>query len=79
MSRNLGISHSKIYLMYTDQVHFIYKQFLTYIYTACLRPSSFPWKFVLICIVLIYLSVDTVHNKLLLPSLIGSICGSCEE
>jgi len=75
MSRNLGISHSKIYLMYTDQVHFIYKQFSTYIYTASLRPSSFPWKFVLIFIVLSYLSVDTVHNTLLYTVVYGTHSG----
>ncbi len=42
--------------MYTDHVQTVFS-----LYTASLRPSIFPMKFVLMCIVLSYLSVDTVH------------------
>jgi hypothetical protein len=46
--------------MHTDYVQTVFS-----LYKASLQTSIFPMKFVLMCIVLSYLSVDTVHNTLL--------------
>ncbi len=45
------------------------------LYTASLRPSISPWKFVLICVVLSYLSVNTVHHTLLHTVVYGTHSG----
>ena len=46
--------------------------------TASLRASIFHWKFVLIFVVLSYVSVDTVHHTLLYTIVHGtfSVCSS---
>jgi hypothetical protein len=53
--------------MYTDHVQTVF-----ILYTAPLWPSIFPRKFVFMCIVLSYLSVDTVHHTLLYTVVYGA-------
>ena len=45
--------------------------------TAHLWPSIFCWKFVFICIVLSYLTVDTAHHTHLYTFVYGSLSGWC--
>jgi hypothetical protein len=45
--------------------------------TAHLWPSIFCWKFVFICIVLSYLTVDTAHHTHLYTVVYGSLSGWC--
>ncbi len=47
------------------------------LYTASLRPSIFRRKFVLICIVLSNLSVNTVHHTLQYTLVYGTHSGWC--
>ncbi len=49
------------------------------LYTASLRTSISPWKFVLICIFLSYLSVNTVHHTLLHTVVYGTHSGWCRQ
>jgi hypothetical protein len=78
VSLNVGIYHRRIiYLMFTDQVHSMYRQFSAYTHAASLRPSIFPRKFVFICIVLSNLSVNTVQNTLQYTLVYGTHSGGC--
>jgi hypothetical protein len=70
ISPKLGISHSQIYLMYNIMVK--HAQTVFRLNTAPFRPSIFCWKFVLIGIVLSYLSVDRVHHTLLYTVVYGT-------
>ena len=60
--------------MYTDHIQTVFS-----LYTASLRPSISPWKFVLICVVLSYLSVNTVHHTLLHTVVYGTHSGWCRQ
>ena len=60
--------------MYTGHVQTVFSLF-----SASLRPSIFPRKFVLMCIVLSYLSVDTVHHILLYTVVYGTHSGWCRQ
>ncbi len=57
----------------------IHVQTVFSLYTASLRPSISPWKFVLICVVLSYLSVNTVHHTLLHTVVYGTHSGWCRQ
>ncbi len=75
MSHILGISHSKIYFMYTDQVNFMWKQFSAYIqllYGLQFFPGDCPN-----ILVLSYLSVDTFYHALLHTVVYGTHSGWC--
>ena len=64
-----------VYFMMYMQTRSFHVQTVFSLYTASLRPSIFPWKFVLIFVVLNYLSVDTVHHTLLHTVVYGTHSG----
>jgi hypothetical protein len=57
----------------------IHVQTVFSLYTASLRLSISPWIFVLICVVLSYLSVNTVHLTLLHTVVYGTHSGWCRQ